>query len=191
MILLRDRSKKWARQRMKTRIMSGEIFTTAEEVMTLGFLPDWSLLLILAQVVTANTKTRSVWDQTTLPCKSVPPATDANCTPVELSRTMMMLRKIFYRDMKTEHLNWQIKFGWDDGLQVEHKIFLTGQLEFKILIYYTLKSTTHFLFLEALQTFYTFTFTTVSLNVFDNFLKFTSPFLELSSNFLKILKSQN
>lgn len=61
-----------------------------------------------------------------------------------------MLRKIFYHDMKTEHLNWKIIFMWDDGLQMEHKIFLIGQLEFKILIYYTLKSSKHFLFLEAL-----------------------------------------
>lgn len=46
-----------------------------------------------------------------------------------------------------------------------------------------LHPTTHFFFLEALQAFYTLTFTTISLNVFDNFLKFTSPFLELSYNF--------
>lgn len=54
------------------RITSGESFTTAEEVMTLGLFPDWSLLFLLAQVVTANIKTRSVKDQNTLPCKSVP-----------------------------------------------------------------------------------------------------------------------
>lgn len=79
-----------------------------------------------------------------------------------------MHRKVLYHDMKTEHLNWQIKFMWDNGLQMEHKTFLIGQLEFKILIYYTLKSTTYFLFLEASQTFYTLTFTTTSFNVFYN-----------------------
>lgn len=67
MTLLRDRSKKWARE----RIISGENFTTAKEVITLGFLPGRSLLFALAQVVTANIKTRSVQDQITLPCKSV------------------------------------------------------------------------------------------------------------------------
>lgn len=67
------------------------------------------------------------------------PATDAKCTPIELSRTMMMLRKVFHHGMKSGHLNWQMQFMWDGDLQMEHKTFLIGQQEFKILISYTLK----------------------------------------------------
>lgn len=72
MTLFRDRSKKGARERMETEAYLAESFTMVKEVMTLGFFPDWSLLFVLAQAVTANTKTRSVKDQTTLQYKSVP-----------------------------------------------------------------------------------------------------------------------
>lgn len=77
--------------------MSAETFRAAKAMMTLGFFPDWSLLFVLFQVVTANIKTRSVQDQTTLPCKSVPHQPQMHT--VELSRTMMMLREVFYHDM--------------------------------------------------------------------------------------------
>lgn len=72
MTLFRDRSKKGARERMETEAYLAESFTMVKEVMTLGFFPDWSLLFVLAQAVTANTKTRPVQDQTTLQYKSVP-----------------------------------------------------------------------------------------------------------------------
>lgn len=67
---------------------------------------------------------------------------------------------------KFSTVTWQIIFMWDDGLQMEHKTFLTGQLEFKILIY-TLKSSKYFLFLEVLQAFYSHFYNNF-LNVLDN-----------------------
>lgn len=139
MTLFRDRSKKWARERMETESCLVETFTMAKEVMTLGFFPDWSLLFILAQAVTANTITRSVQDKPLCHRNLFHTATDAKCTPIELSRTMMMLRKVFHHGMKSGHLNWQMQFMWDGDLQMEHKTFLIGQQEFKILISYTLK----------------------------------------------------
>lgn len=50
-----DRSKKGARKGLKAELCQHEPSTMVKEVMTLAFIPYWSLLLVLTQAVTPQT----------------------------------------------------------------------------------------------------------------------------------------